>query len=196
MTAHTRTAAAHSPLLAAEGPASPYSTQESPKPWDNPNPLFDVEQFAHYLGQKPDFIRALIKEQRIASVKIGRKGHAGEGDRRRARSGGGRRPATQPLHIDRFGNSRLSAPIGGPSASGGPSVRLTTDASTWALPLCPRRSNRAGTHQSRRTPRVTSPNPDFPVLHGACMAEPAVPHDGGPACDVHGLTRPWARQHH
>ncbi|RKT79210.1 excisionase family DNA binding protein [Terracoccus luteus] len=75
---------------------------DSSAPWHNPNPLWEVEQFARYLNQKPEFIRQLIKQQRIASVKIGRKVmlEKSEADQRIAN---GRRPAARPLNPDRFG---------------------------------------------------------------------------------------------
>jgi excisionase family DNA binding protein len=105
MTQHSSTATSHCPLVAGMGTTAPCATEEPPKPWDNPNPLFDVEQFAQYLNQKPDFIRQLIKEQRLPSIKIGRKVML-EKSAAEEIVRAGRRPATQPLNTDRFGYTR------------------------------------------------------------------------------------------
>ena len=69
----------------------------------NPNPLWDVEQFAEYLSQKPEFIRQLIKQRRISIVKIGGKVML-EKSTADELILAGRRPATHPLQLDRFGH--------------------------------------------------------------------------------------------
>jgi excisionase family DNA binding protein len=80
-----------------------HTAAQAPASWMNPDPLWQVPEFATYLGIKPEFARQLVKQRRIETVKIGgrvliRKSTA---DAIIAR---GTRPATGPLNTDRFNN--------------------------------------------------------------------------------------------
>lgn len=75
------------------------------RPWDNPDPLWGVPEWSNYVGIKPDFTRQLIKQGRITSTKIGAKTMLQKSVADEVIAAG-RRPATQPLVADRFGNWR------------------------------------------------------------------------------------------
>ena len=105
MTLHSTKTDSSMSVRGLDGTETVVSQQGSLRSWDNPNPLWDVEQFAHYLNQKPGFIRQLIKQQRIPSVKIGGKVML-EKTTADELIAAGRRPATQPLEVDRFGHAR------------------------------------------------------------------------------------------
>jgi hypothetical protein len=74
-------------------------------PWDNPNPLWEIPKWSSYVGITPEFTRQLIKERRVASVKIGGKVLLEKSVADEVISAG-RRPAQQPLNVNRFGYSR------------------------------------------------------------------------------------------
>lgn len=89
------------PLL-LHAATDPIPQSNSSPAWENPDPLWEVAEWSTYVGISSEYTRQLIKQRRVASVKIGgklllRKSTADSIIR------DGTRPASQPLNTDRFG---------------------------------------------------------------------------------------------